>query len=234
MSKFYVVATPIGNLSDISLRALEVFKSIHTIICEDTRVTGKLLAHYNIKKPLLSYHQQSSKSASYKIVELLKAGNDLAYVSDAGTPGIQDPGGKLISEILSHFNDVPDDGTKVPKKIFIIPIPGPSAVIALLSVSGLPTDSFLFLGFLPKKGKQKIFKEITESQRTVVFYESGHRILKTLEELTGIIPEREIVVGRELTKKFETIYRGSVKDVLKQLEQSSTKGEFVVVIGRNQ
>jgi 16S rRNA (cytidine1402-2'-O)-methyltransferase len=279
MSKLYVVATPIGNLKDITLRALEVFKSVDTIVCEDTRVTSKLLAHYNIKKPLLSYHQQSKASQVNKVIELIKAGKDLAYVSDAGTPGIQDPGGKLIQQILTGFSQIPtgfSQGTspegglnttstkvsrnltsaKAGQNLQIIPIPGASAVTALASVSGLPTDSFLFLGFMPKKRKQKVFEEIVNSNKTVIFYESGHRILKTLTELNTLLShpehsrgisttpkhnetsrqarsdkgERQVVIGRELTKKFETIHRGFVQEVLEQLEKSSTKGEFVVLI----
>lgn len=223
MSKLYIVATPIGNLKDISLRALEVFKSVDAILCEDTRVTSRLLERYDIKKPLIAYHQHSAKSVSRKIIKMLDEGQDLALVSDAGTPGIQDPGNKIISELCSS-------------KVKIIPIPGPSAVTALLSVSGLPTDSFLFLGFVPKKkGKQKVLREIMESERTVVFYESGRRVLRTLADLREIMTQtdaekRQIVVGRELTKKFETIYRGTLSQALAQIKKGSQKGEFVVVV----
>lgn len=270
MSKLYIVATPIGNLQDISLRALEVFKSVDIIVCEDTRVTGKLLNRYKIKKPLLSFHQHSSKSASHKVIELLREGKDLAYVSDAGTPGIQDPGNKLIATLLQSAELRIKNYELRKAKIEIIPIPGVSALIALASVSGLPTDSFLFLGFLPKKkGRQKFLQEIADSKRTVVFYESSHRIVKTLKELDFFIsqPEfssghilqqaqddkkimqhdsqavsrrvlnnnsnRQLVVGRELTKKFETIYRGSAGEIIEQLKKTSIKGEFVVAIAGN-
>jgi len=221
MSKFYIVATPIGNLNDITLRALEVFKYVDIILCEDTRVTQKLLNRYKISKPLVNYHQHSNKLVSEKVIRLLNNGKSLALVSDAGTPGIQDPGNKLIGELLE----------KKITDLKIIPVPGASAVTTLLSVSGMVTDSFLFMGFIPKKkGKQKMLREISANERTSVFYESGHRIMKTLGELDDHIDTRKIVVGRELTKKFETIYRGLVSEVIQKLEKSSQKGEFVVII----
>ncbi len=224
MPSLYVVATPIGNLKDITLRALEVFKSVETIVCEDTRETHKLLHMYDIKKILLSYHQHSSEKTLQRVIELLENGEDIVYVSDAGTPGVQDPGNVLVEAVYKYFG----------KDVSIVPIPGTSAVTALASVAGLPTDSFLFAGFLPKKkGRQKQLKEIVESKRTVIFYESSHRIVKSLNELREALaktPDRRIVVGRELTKKFETIYRGTVEDVVEQLETTSTKGEFVVVV----
>src|SRR3989304_6448971 len=180
MSKFYIVATPIGNMGDITLRAIETLKSVDLILCEDTRETKKILDKYGINKPTMSYpsddivgknSRQSNKFA--KIFELLEEGKNLALVSDAGTPGISDPGAMLVSKIKTNLRHGVD----------VIPIPGPTALITALSASGLPIHEFTFLGFLPhKKGRKTLFKEISESKRTVVFYESPHRILKILEE----------------------------------------------------
>lgn len=218
----YVVATPIGNLKDISLRALEVFKSVDTIICEDTRVTQKILNHFEISVPTLSHHQQSGLSQTRKVFDLIRDGKEIAIVTDAGTPGIQDPGNKLISEILDEFGE----------SVAIVPVPGPSAVTALASVSGVPTDSFVFIGYIPKKGQQKVFEEIASTSRTILFYETGPRIFKTLESLRDYIPERQLVIGRELTKKHEQLYRGTIDEVVLQLKNSSIKGEFVVLVAR--
>ena len=213
----YVVATPIGNLGDITLRALEILKSVDTILCEDTRVTAKLLAHYEIKKPLKSYHQHSSERVVDEIKTMLEAGKNLALVTDAGTPGISDPGNELISRITYHVSH-------------ITPIPGVSAVITALSISGFPTDKFLFLGFPPHKAKrQKFFQEVADAKYTVAFYESSHRITKCLTELANVLDKkRQICVCRELTKKFETIYRGTIDEITKM--EISEKGEFVVAV----
>lgn len=219
MGTLFVVATPIGNLKDITLRALEILRSADLIICEDTRQTKKLLSYYHLNKETLSYHQHSSLKKQRQILNLLKEGKNLALVCDAGTPGIADPGQKLIEYLLKKEN-----------KIKIVPIPGPSALIASASISGFCTDKFLFLGFLPKKGRKKIYKEIKESKYTLIFYEAGSRIVKTLEDLILLLGERRIVLLRELTKKFETIYRGKAKEVLQQLSQTSKKGEFTLVI----
>ncbi len=226
MPTLYVVATPIGNLEDITQRALRVLGEVDVILCEDTRHTLEMLNHFKIKKTLVSYHQHSQVQKVDNIISLLKAGKNLALVSDAGTPGLSDPGGVLIEAVLNELG----------KDIEIIPVPGPTALTAIISVAGMPTDRFLFLGFLPhKKGRQTLFQEIKDSERTVIFYESTHRIIKTLTSLAEILePERRLVVGRELTKKFETIYRGSAQDVLKQLETGETRGEFVVVVSRRQ
>ncbi len=215
----YIVATPIGNLSDITLRALEILKSVDIIACEDTRHTKILLDHYKIEKPTISYHEHSKAQKVDYLVSELKKGKNIAVVSDAGTPGISDPGNKLVE-------------AAVKEGIQVIPIPGVSAVISALSVSGFPADSFIFHGFMPhKKGKQTLMKKMEESDITSVFYESTHRILKTLEMMKEIIGDsREIVVARELTKKFETTYRGSISDVLEKLAQDKTLGEFVVVV----
>lgn len=214
----YIVATPIGNLEDITLRALRILREADLILCEDTRHTCKLLNHYEIKKPTLSHHQHSKKSRVQQIVEMLKQGKNLALVTDAGTPGISDPGNRLIREI-SHYPN-----------ILISQIPGASALTAAASVSGLPCDSFLFLGFIPvKKRRKKVLQEIADSSRTVIFYESCHRIKKTLTQLSSLI-DRQVVVARELTKKFETVYRGSIAEILES--DIVEKGEFVVMISK--
>ncbi len=222
MSKFYVVATPIGNMEDITLRALQTLKEVDLILCEDTRETGKILAKYQIKKPTMSYHAQSKLAKTDKIFELLKEGKDLALVSDAGTPGISDPGAMLISKIKGELPEVT-----------VVPIPGATALITALSASGLPTHEFTFLGFLPhKKGRETLFKEIAESKRTMVFYESPHRILKTLEALEKFCPDKKVCLARELTKMFEEIKTDSAKNLLDYLTKNPVKqkGEFTVLV----
>jgi len=221
MSFLYIVGTPIGNLEDITKRALRILSEVDLILCEDTRVTKKLLDHYQIKTPTLSYHQHSKIQKIDYIINLLKQGKELALVSDAGTPGISDPGNKLVKEIIGSLSHQAE----------IVSIPGPSAVTAAASVSGFPTDKFLFLGFPPtKKKRKKFFEEIINSKYPVIFYESTYRIIKSLEELRIMNQELEIVVCRELTKKFETIYRGNIKDVIEEIKKDKIKGEFVVVI----
>ena len=235
--KLYIVATPIGNFGDITLRALETLKSVDFILCEDTRVTKNLLNHYEIIKPMISYHQHSDAKKVREITNLLTQGKNLALVTDAGTPGISDPGNLLIQSIIhSQFVILNRDSGSLSedsclrRNDSIIPIPGPSAVISALSISGFPTDKFLFLGFPPHKNKrQKFFKEVAVAEYTVAFYESGHRILKCMQELKGLLdPNRQIVVCRELTKKFETIYRGAISEVVENMKDD--RGEFVVVI----
>ncbi|MFA6098206.1 MAG: 16S rRNA (cytidine(1402)-2'-O)-methyltransferase [Patescibacteria group bacterium] len=222
MGTLYVVATPIGNLEDITLRALRALKEADFIICEDTRHTLQMLNHFEIKKTLISYHQHSQIQKIDYIISLLKNGKNLAMVSDAGTPALSDPGGVLVQEVFKSLGN----------EVKIVPIPGVSALTALISVAGLPTDKFTFLGFLPhKKGRQTLFKLIADSEQTVIFYESPHRIIKTLTALAESLPnERRVVVGRELTKKFETIYRGSAQEILKQLAEGESRGEFVVLV----
>jgi 16S rRNA (cytidine1402-2'-O)-methyltransferase len=225
MSTLYIIATPIGNLEDITFRALRILREVDLILCEDTRVTKKLLDYYQIEKPLLSYHQHSKLQKINYILDLLEKDNNLALVSDAGTPGISDPGNLLIEEIVE----------KLGEKVKIIPVAGSSAVTAAASISGFPMDRFLFLGFPPAKRKrQKFFKEVIESKYPVIFYESPYRIIKTLNELklaTGNEQqETRIVVARELTKKFETVYRGKIEEVLKKIEKDKILGEFVVVV----
>jgi len=221
MGQLYIVATPIGNLEDITLHALRILKEVDLILCEDTRETQKLMNKYEIDTKLLSYHEHSKLQRVEYIIELLKNGKKLALVSDAGTPAISDPGGKLVEEILRTLGE----------HVKIIPIPGPSAVIAAASISGFPTDKFLFMGFPPhKKGRNKFFQKIAEAEETVIFYESTYRILKSLDELRAAIGERQVVVCRELTKMFESIYRGTVIEVLEKLKTDTIKGEFVVVV----
>ena len=225
MSKFYVVATPIGNMGDITLRAIETLKSVDLILCEDTRETKKILEKYNINKPTMSYHAQSKLAKVDKIFALLKEGKDLALVSDAGTPGISDPGALLISRMKedTHLRD----------SVNVIPVPGPTALVAALSASGLPTHEFTFLGFLPhKKGRETLFKEIAQAKRTIVFYESPHRILKTLESLVNFCPNKKICIARELTKIYEEFKTGSPEEILEYLNRNKEKqrGEFTVIV----
>ena len=223
MGTLYIVATPIGNLGDISLRAIDILRSVFLILCEDTRTTRKLLSHYDIKTPTLSYHQHSKMRKIEEILGLLRAGKDLALVSDSGTPGISDPGNKLIEQLANS----PIGQLK------IVPIPGPSALTAAASVSGLPMDKFIFMGFPPAKSKRKkFFQEIADSKYPVIFYESPYRIIKTLKEIE---PLADIVVCRELTKKFETVYRGKAEEIIKKLlENDEVRGEFVVMIANRQ
>jgi len=217
--KLYIVATPIGNLDDITFRAINTLKSVDFILCEDTRVTQKILNHYEINTKTLSYHQHSSESKVKQIEELLNQGKNLALVTDAGTPGISDPGNLLIADLLKNN-----------PKLEIIPVPGASAIISILSISGFPTDKFVFLGFIPQKNKRKKFlEEIKNNDKTTIFYESCHRIKKCILEMNEIFEQdREIIIGRELTKKFETIYRGTIKQILDM--EILDKGEFVIIV----
>lgn len=223
MATLFIVATPIGNLEDITLRAVSALSNADLILAEDTRVTKHLLERYNIKKDVISYHQHSTIQKIDRIIELLKEGKRLALVSDAGTPGINDPGNFLIMKALEALPELK-----------IVPIPGPNAAITALSISGFPSDKFVFLGFPPtKKGRQTFFKNMGALEETVVFYESRYRILKTLEELKKFsnIGERKIMVARELTKQFETIYRGTLEQVTDAIKKDNILGEFVMVIG---
>lgn len=224
MATLYVVATPIGNLGDVSSRAIKVLNEVDLILCEDTRVTKKLLDYYKIKTPVLSYHQHSKLKKIEEILQFLKEGKNLALVSDAGTPGISDPGDKLIALIT----------TRPGLPINVVSVPGPSALAAAASISGFPMDKFLFFGFPSvKKKRRKFFEEIVSSKYPVIFYESPFRIIKTLNELQLAINNQQltiqIVVCRELTKKFETIYRGAIDEVIKEIEKDQIKGEFVIV-----
>lgn len=216
--KLYIVSTPIGNLKDITLRAIETLNEVDFILCEDTRVTSILLKQYNVIKQLISFNAVSEIKKIPSIIGRLKNGQSYALVSDAGTPAISDPGVRLVSEAIKEG-------------IQVITIPGATALVAALTISGLPTDSFIFEGFLPqKKGRQKKLKELSEEERTIVLYESSHRITKLINELVEYFSERYIVVCRELTKKFEETWRGYPAELKEKLIDKIVKGEFVVVI----
>ncbi len=227
MSKLYVVATPIGNLEDVTLRAIRILKEVDLILCEDTRTTHTLLKKYEITTKTMSYHTHSKEGKHEKILELLEAGKDLALVSDAGTPAISDPGMLLISQVHE----------KLGGSVSVIPIPGASALISLISISGFSAMPFTFLGFVPhKKGRETFFNTITNIEHTVAFYESPHRILKTLESLAKVLPaERTVFVGRELTKLFEQTIRGSAQEVLEYFNTTPDKvrGEFAIAVKGN-
>jgi len=215
MGILYVVATPIGNLEDITLRALRILKEVDLIACEDTRRTGILLKHYNIEKPLVSFHQHSKLQKIDFLIERLKSGKNIALVTDAGTPGISDPGGVLIAEAIKN-------------NIKVESIPGPSALAAILAVSGIAADKFLFLGYLPKKkGRQTLIQKISQSEIPVVLFESPYRIIDNLKSIRGFAGDRYVIIGRELTKKFEEILRGKISEVLPKIR---SQGEFVIVI----
>lgn len=219
MATLFCLATPIGNLADLSERAITVLKSVKVIAAEDTRVTKKILDHLNIKpEHLLSYRQRQAESGAQKIVDFLDNGLDVVYVSDAGTPGVSDPGGHAVKLAYEHNHQ-------------IVPIPGPSALTSLLSVAGVDVSQFIFLGFLPhKKGRQTELKKIATSDCPVVVFESVHRIQKLLNELNQFCPEKYLVVGREMTKKFESFYRGNSAELLTKLKPAEIKGEFAVLI----
>jgi len=246
----YIVGTPIGNLEDISLRALRILGEVDFILCEDTRVTKKLLEHYKINTPTISYHQHSDIKKVDYILNLLKEGKSLALVSDAGTPGISDPGGKLVQAVIETLGS----------EASIESVPGPSATTAALSISGISTDKYIFMGFPPhKKGRQTFLEKIILSEFPVVVYESKHRIIKFLEEIENLnkkieeenekkdkekkyIKEKEekkkpvtsVVVCRELSKMHETVYRGDIKNIIEKIKnhKDDQKGEFVVIIGK--
>ncbi len=214
----YIVSTPIGNLKDITLRALDTLKDADFIACEDTRVTSILLKHYEIHKELISLNAVNENSKIDYILKRIENGENCALVSDAGTPGISDPGNRLISAAIKN-------------NIEVIPIPGITAAITALSVSGLPMDSFIFEGFIPqKKGRQKKLKELAGEERTIIIYESMYRIEKLLNELCNYMPDRQLVLCRELTKKFEEIRRGTPAELLESFKENVNKGEFAVVI----
>jgi 16S rRNA (cytidine1402-2'-O)-methyltransferase len=227
MSNLYVVGTPIGNLEDITLRALRILKEVDVILCEDTRVTKKLLNHYDIHTKTLSYHAHSTLQKVDYIIELLNEGKNLALVSDAGTPAVSDPGSLLVSKIREHFIN---SELEAPK---IVAVPGASGFTSALSVAGVPVQDFTFLGFLPhKKGRETLFKEIASSERAMVFYESTHRLLKTLESLQKFTPDRKVVIGKEITKMFEDTLVGTAEELLKIFTDTpeKTRGEFVVIV----
>jgi 16S rRNA (cytidine1402-2'-O)-methyltransferase len=214
----YLVATPIGNLDDITHRAVKVLSAVDLIAAEDTRKTKILLDHYSINKPMLSYFSYNERQRTPQLIEKLQRGFSIALVSDAGTPGISDPAYHIVQSALA--SGIP-----------IVPIPGPSAFVSALIVSGLPTDRFVFEGFLPvKKGRKTKLEILRTEPRTIILYESPHRILKTLGEIHASFGDRQVVVARELTKKFEEIVRGRLSMVLPHLTGKPTRGEYVIVV----
>jgi 16S rRNA (cytidine1402-2'-O)-methyltransferase len=215
----YIVSTPIGNLGDITLRALEVLKSVAVIAAEDTRHSGMLLKRFEIKKPLLSYHEHNEAMRAAQLVERLAAGEDVALITDAGTPALSDPGARLIRECIKH--GLP----------FMI-IPGPSSILAALVGSGFSTEKFCFRGFLPIKSgrRERELRGAAEREETTIFFESPYRLTKTLAASVEIMPDRHLCVARELTKKFEEFHRGTASDLLAHYEAHSPKGEIVLIV----
>ena len=215
----YLVATPIGNLEDITFRAVRILKEVDLIAAEDTRKSGKLLKHYSIKTKTISYHKFNEKQRTEYLIDKLKSGKSIAVISDAGTPGISDPSEVIVKECIKN-------------EILIIPIPGPSAVITALSASGLSTNSFSFWGFVPKtKSKQVEFlQNLISRTETMIFYESPKRVKQTLQTFLDIFGNRQIVVSKELTKIYETFFRGTIKEVLSKLDETNLKGEFVILL----
>ena len=214
-----LVSTPIGNLGDITVRALAVLKGVDTVLAEDTRRSGRLLSHYGVRAKLSSYHDHNKERVTPGIIERLKAGEDFALVSDAGTPGISDPGAVLVR-------------MAVEAGIEVIPIPGPSAVVTLLSVSGLPTDRFVFEGFLPLKGgkKKRRLEGLVEEERTMIFYESPHRTQKTLALMLEVFGDRRAALGREMTKVFEEVARGRLSDLCARFDGAKVRGEVTLAV----
>lgn len=218
----YIVATPIGNLEDITLRAIRTLKEVDFIAAEDTRHVQILLQKYEIQKPTISFHAWSDERKLSHLMDLLREGKNIALVSDAGTPGISDPGYVLVKAATDA-------------QIQVVPIPGASAVITALSASGLPTHQFLYLGFLPmKKGRQTLLETFRDEERTIVFYESPHRLMKTLGEFAAKFPERPMVIAREITKIFEEFFRGTTGQALEYFQKKTPKGEFVIMLGAEQ
>jgi 16S rRNA (cytidine1402-2'-O)-methyltransferase len=219
----YIVATPIGNLEDITLRALRILREqVAVIACEDTRQTQKLLEHFQIRKPLLSYHEHNEASRTAELIERLERGESVALVSDAGTPLLSDPGYRIVSAATE-------------RNLTVVPLPGASAALAALSASGLPTNEFRFIGFVPQKAgaRRKLLEGLLKEDATVIAYDSPHRILETLAAMAEVFGNRPVVVARELTKLHEEFLRGTAAGILAQLsERSSVKGEFTLLIGK--
>ncbi len=216
----YIVATPIGNLGDVTLRALETLKIVDAVLSEDTRVAGKLLMHFEIKKTLISCHEHTDEGKLADLVARMVAGGCFAFVSDAGTPGLSDPGNRLVAMATEAG-------------IRVVPIPGVSALAAMVSVAGIDMREFMFLGFPPhKKGRETFFKKVAAADMPVIYYESVHRVVKNLELLESIAPEKRVILGRELTKMFEEVRRGTVGDIRAHYceHESTVKGEFVIII----
>ncbi len=220
LGTLFIVATPIGNLGDMTLRALETLKAVDAILCEDTRVTSRLLAHYEIKRPLVSCHEHTDDSKLKQFIDRLGQGESLAFVSDAGTPGLSDPGNKLVSLALASG-------------IAVVPIPGVSAAATLVSVAGIDMREFMFLGFPPhKKGRETFFRKVAVAEMPVMYYESPHRVLKNLELLASFASGKRVIIGRELTKLFEEIVCGTIEEALAYFGEhpEKVKGEFAVIV----
>src|ERR1700681_558974 len=216
----YLVATPIGNLEDITLRAVRILKEADVIACEDTRHTQKLLNHYGIKKDTVSYHEHNELTRSPELVIELEQGAKIALVSDAGTPGISDPGHRLVTLCLRH-------------RIPVVPIPGPSALVAALAASGLPADEFLFVGFLPARAgaRRKALDALKAESRTLIFYEAPHRVVETLADASEILGARPAVIAREVTKIHEEFLRGLLSELLESVRKRAPRGEITLLIG---
>ena len=222
MSKLFIVPTPIGNLGDITFRAIETLKSVDIILAEDTRTSLKLLKHYKINSKIESYHMHNEHKKADSIINKISEGNTIALISDAGTPSISDPGFLLVRECIKN-------------NIEIECLPGATALITALVISGLPSDKFLFEGFLPaKKGRTKRLKELSNEKKTIIFYESPHRILKTLKDFSDYFsPEKQVSVSREITKIYEETFRGTIEESIEHFEKNKPKGEFVIVLSTN-
>jgi 16S rRNA (cytidine1402-2'-O)-methyltransferase len=216
----YLVATPIGNLEDITLRAIRILKEADIIACEDTRQTQKLLQHYGIRKEMVSYHEHNELTRSPELAIELEQGAKIALVSDAGTPGISDPGHRLVTLCLRHH-------------IPVVPIPGPSALVAALAASGLPTEEFLFIGFLPPRAgaRRKALDALKAESRTLIFYEAPHRVVETLADATEILGPRPAVIAREVTKIHEEFLRGPLAELLESARKRAPRGEITLLIG---
>ena len=222
MSKLFIVPTPIGNLGDITFRAIETLKSVDIILAEDTRTSLKLLKHYKINSKIESYHMHNEHKKADSIINKISEGNTIALISDAGTPSISDPGFLLVRECIKN-------------NIEVECLPGATALITALVISGLPSDKFLFEGFLPaKKGRTKRLKELSNEKKTIIFYESPHRILKTLKDFSNYFsPEKQVSVSREITKIYEETFRGTIEESIEHFEKNKPKGEFVIVLSTN-
>ena len=221
MAKLFMVATPIGNLADITLRALETLREVDYIACEDSRHTQKLLNHYQIKKPLLACHAHNERQSAAGLIKLLNEGKNIAYCSDAGTPAVSDPGARLVDSVLAAGHEVE-------------PIPGVSALATLLSVSNV-LDEVLFAGFLPQKGAKRVtlLQSYLATPYNIVLYESPYRVLKLLEELNTLCPSRKLIVGREMTKFHSEFWRGTVAEIYENIQNKKIMGEFSLLIAKN-
>ncbi len=219
--KLYIVSTPIGNLADFTFRAVDTLKAVALVAAEDTRVSGVLLKHYEVTTPMLAYHDHNKEHATPGLLRKLENGDDIALITDAGTPLVSDPGFYLVRAAIAA-------------EIQVVPIPGASAMLAALVAAGLPSDRFTFEGFLPrKKGRQTRMRYLAEDPRTLIIYESPHRLSRTLRDIGEYMGDRELVIAREITKKFEEFIRGRVSEIREQLDTRSIKGEVVIMIKGN-